>query len=129
MTQAQAPVPGSDKQAAPTPPKGKSNGSKASKGSEGGEKKARAPRKDYGYSPTSIIHIVQPEEGKEPKFHGKRKQYFDLLVKFDGKTINDFEGEWPDKNDPPRGWVRFFVQNGNATLERVKPADEEKAKK
>ena len=126
MTAVNAPVPGGN--AAPTPSKAPAQkaSDKASKASGNGEKKPRAPRVDYGYAESSIIHIQETET--EPKFNGKRKEYYELLVAHDGKTVGEFNQNWPDKNDSPRGWVRFFCQNGNATLERVKPADDGKEK-
>ena len=91
---------------------------KASSGSDK-EKKPRAKRVDYGYAPTSIIRI---DKEKAAKFTGQRKAHFDKLCEFDGKTVNDFEGAW-DAKDSPRGWLRFYVQNGNATLEKVAASD------
>lgn len=80
-------------------------------------KKARGPRKDYGFAATSTIRVV-PE--KEAKFRGTRKGYFDSVVEFNGRTVAD----WVDANkgegrDPPRGWLRFFVQEGYVTLEKA----------
>lgn len=124
-----APMPGADTAGSTAKPETKIADPKAKTDKPAGDAKPRKPRVDYGYAPSSIIHIVQAKEGEEPKFHGKRKEYYDLLCKHDGKTVNDFEGAWPDKNDPPRGWVRFFVQNGNVTLERVATAEDGKEKK
>lgn len=86
----------------------------------GGEKKERAPRQDYGFAPNAVIGV---KEG-EVKYRGKRKEWYDSVASFAGKTVK----EWTDhrktevENDPPRGWLRFFVQDGTVTL--TKPAEE-----
>lgn len=78
-----------------------------------GEKKPRAPRKDYGFK--SGAKITLTKEAAEKKYRGKRAEYFEILQKSNGKTVEDFEKSCP-ANDPPRGWLRFFVQDGAATL-------------
>lgn len=127
MTQAN--TAGAPKPAAKAAPKAKADpkakaAPKASDGAENKEKKPRAPRKDYGYSPASIIHI---NKEKEVKMSGKRADYYKLLVANDGKTVNDFEAAAP-KDDSPRGWLRFFATNGFCTLERPKEAEKAKVK-
>lgn len=78
-----------------------------------GEKKPRAPRKDYGFKQGATITLTK--EASEKKYRGKRAEYFETLQKCNGKTVEDFEKACP-ANDPPRGWLRFFVQDGAATL-------------
>ena len=90
-------------------------------------KKERAPRQDYGYAPTSLIATT----GKENKYRGARKKWFDSLVAAAGKSVQ----EWGDaqkaagEKDPPRGWLRFFIQDGTISLIAVAaPAVAELAK-
>jgi hypothetical protein len=79
------------------------------------EKKPRGPRTDYGYSTESTIHIVKE---KENKYRGQRKAWFDSVVAFDGQTVKAWEESRKAEKDPPRGWLRFFVQDGTVTLSR-----------
>lgn len=83
--------------------------------------KPRNPRTDYGYSPDSIIRVV---EGKEAKYKNQRKEWFDSIVASNGRKVSDWEATRKDQKDPPRGWLRFFVQDGAVSLERpaVAPA-------
>jgi hypothetical protein len=85
-----------------------------------GEKKARGPRTDYGFAPISIIHIVDGEH----KFRGDRAEWFKDLSKYDGKTVEKFlNGGNKPSDDPPRGWLRFFVVTAKAaTLEAKEEA-------
>jgi hypothetical protein len=92
---------------------------------ETGEKKERAPRQDYGYKAGAKITLTK--EAGEKKYRGKRLEYFERLQKANGKTVEDFEKSCP-AGDPPRGWLRFFVQDGAATLSGGKDP-EPKAKK
>ena len=86
-----------------------------------GDKKPRAAKKDYGYHPEAIIAIV-PEDAEKPrKFRGQRADWFEKLVKAEGKTVKEFL----DKNqgkDSPRGWLRFFAAEGFVTLTAPKKA-------
>lgn len=83
------------------------------------EKKPRAPRADYGFSPESTIIIVKD---KDNKYRGQRLDWFNKIKLFEGKKVADFmtmyEGAKTPKGtaDPPRGWVRFFVQDGTVSL-------------
>ena len=89
------------------------------------EKKERAPRQDYGYKAGATITLTK--DAAEKKYRGKRLEYFGALQKCDGKTVEAFEKAAPD-GDPPRGWLRFFVQDGAATLSGGEaPAKKEKA--
>lgn len=83
-------------------------------------KKERAPRTDYGFAPSAIIQIVKD---KDNSYRGKRKEWFDKLVAAEGQTAAEFL-EANKGVDAPRGWLRFFVQDGTVAL--VKSEGEEK---
>lgn len=79
-----------------------------------GEKKPRAPRQDYGYRLDATIAVL---EDKSEKYRGDRKDWFLTVKAYEGKTV----GEWltatkKEGGDPPRGWLRFFVQDGSVSL-------------
>ena len=82
-------------------------------------KKPRQPRADYGFTPDSTIHIVKD---KDNKYRGQRLEWFNKIKEFEGKKVSEFmtkyEGNKNSKgaNEPPRGWIRFFVQDGTVTL-------------
>lgn len=76
-------------------------------------KKPRAPRKDYGWKAGAKITVT--EDGKKATYRGKRKEYFERVLAADGKTVEEYAASCP-KDDPPRGWLRFFVQDGSVTL-------------
>lgn len=78
-------------------------------------KKERAPRTDYGFAKDATITVV-PEKGAT--YRGQRKEWFELLSQFNGKSVNEFfeAAKAAGKKDPPRGWLRFYVQDGAATL-------------
>ncbi len=80
-------------------------------------KKERGPRVDYGYSPDSVIHIVKE---KDAKHRGQRKAWFDSLVAYDGQSVQAWEASraTAGEKDPPRGWLRHFVQEGFVTLNK-----------
>lgn len=83
-------------------------------------KKERAPRQDYGFAKDATIAVVETE-GK--KYRGQRGEWFQSLVEFNGKTVGDWLESKKDSKDPPRGWLRFFVQDGSVTLSGgTKPA-------
>jgi hypothetical protein len=120
-----------------TPP-GKTNGKKEAKAPKAPKvekapadpnapKKERAPRQNYGYAETSLISLT----GKENKYRGARKKWYDSVVALAGKSVK----EWSDsqkaagEKDPPRGWLRFFIQDGTVALIAVPaPAAAEPAK-
>jgi len=85
------------------------------------EKKARAPRADYGFRPGATIHMTEEADGK--KYRGKRGEYFTVLKACDGKAVEIFEKKAPE-GDPPRGWLRFFVQDGACELEGGEEAED-----
>lgn len=84
-------------------------------------KKPRAARADYGFSPDSTIHIVKD---KDNKYRGQRLDWFNKIVAFEGKKVSEFMTKYEKAQtskgtaDPPRGWVRFFVQDGTVTLSK-----------
>lgn len=81
------------------------------------ETKPRTPRTDYGFSLDSTIRIVKGE-GKENKYRGHRKEWYDSLVKFENQKVSAWADSRKDLKDPPRGWLRFFVQDGTVSLTR-----------
>lgn len=86
--------------------------------------KPRAPRVDYGYSPDAIIVLV---EGKDGDYRGHRKDWYETLKAFAGKKVSEWVAATKKEDgDPPRGWLRFFVQDGSVTLSAV-PKEEAKA--
>lgn len=91
------------------------------------EAKPRTPRTDYGFSPDSTLHIVKGE-GKENKYRGHRKEWYDSLVKFDNQKVAAWADSRKDQKDPPRGWLRFFVQDGTVSLTRPPAPPVEAAK-
>ena len=92
----------------------------AEEGAEPSEKKPRAERKDYGYDKTAVISVAGTE--KSAAYRGQRKEWYDSVVEFDGKTVAEWEasreGATNKKGtiEQPRGWIRFFVQDGCVSL-------------
>ena len=84
---------------------------------EKGETKARAPRQDYGFAKDAKIVLTDGEKS----YRGKRKEMYDALKKSNGKTVQHFLDNNKNEKDPPRGWLRFFVQNEACTLEGGTP--------
>jgi hypothetical protein len=83
-----------------------------------GEKKPRAPRQDYGYNKDATIRVTaETDESKSKNYRGQRLDWYEKLKKSDGKTCAHFE-EANKGKDSPRGWLRFFVQDGAATLDQ-----------
>lgn len=80
-------------------------------------KKERGPRQDYGFAKDAVIRITTDSE-KPKGYRGQRKEWYDLLVAHDGKTVQEFLDAAKDRKDPPRGWLRFYVQDGAASLEK-----------
>lgn len=77
-------------------------------------KKERAARTDYGYRANAVISV---NEEKGAKYRGHRKDWFETAKAHVGKTV----AEWAtatkkEGGDPPRGWLRFFVQDGSVIL-------------
>ena len=86
---------------------------KAAKKEASGETKPRAPRQDYGFSKDAKIVLTDGEKS----YRGKRLAMYEALKKSNGKTVQHFLDNNKDEKDPPRGWLRFFVQNEACTLE------------
>jgi len=97
-----------------TPPNKKAEKPAKAPKAASGEKKERAPRKDYGFHADSVIRLTD----KEVKYRGQRKDYYELLTRFNGKKVSEFLDAAKDRKDPPRGWLRFFVDDGAATLSK-----------
>ena len=83
-------------------------------------KKERAPRKDLGIVKDGTIRVS--DKLREAKFRGKRAEHRDLLLKFDGKKVADFyeAGKSLDtgKGGSIASWMRWFVEEGYATVEK-----------
>lgn len=76
-------------------------------------KKDRAPRTDYGYHGEAKLGLVS---GKEIKYRGHRLAWFESVKPFEGKTVKEWEESRKAEKDTPRGWLRFFVQDGTVAL-------------
>lgn len=75
-------------------------------------KKPRGPRQNYGYHPDAVITVQAPETA----YRGARLDWYNFIGQFNGLTVKAFEEAAKDRKDPPRGWLRFFVQDGSVTL-------------
>lgn len=76
--------------------------------------KERAPRTDYGFRADAVIAV---NEEKGAKYRGHRKDWFDTVKAHVGKTVTEWvTATKKEGGDPPRGWLRFFVQDGSVTL-------------
>lgn len=76
-------------------------------------KKERAARTDYGYHGDAKIGIVT---GKEIKYRGHRLAWYESMKPFEGKAVKEWEESRKAEKDTPRGWLRFFVQDGTVAL-------------
>lgn len=77
-------------------------------------KKERAPRADYGFRSDAVISV---NEEKGAKYRGHRKDWFETAKAHVGKTVQDWvTATKKEGGDPPRGWLRFFVQDGSVVL-------------
>ena len=88
-----------------------------------GEKKPRAPRMDYGFARDAKITLTDGDKG----YRGKRLEMYEALKKSNHKTVEHFLESNKNEKDPPRGWLRFFVQNEACTLSGGTPPAEKKA--
>lgn len=75
-------------------------------------KAKRAPKQDYGYKDTAVITLT----GKETKYRGNRKAWFDSIAEAQGQSVKAWEESKKNEKDSPRGWLRFFVQDGAVQL-------------
>lgn len=86
----------------------------------GEPKKPRAPRADYGYAANAVIRV----QATDKNYRGHTLEWYNRLKAADGKTAEEFlkanEGVTTPKgaDDPPRGWLRHFVQSGVVKLEK-----------
>lgn len=117
-TKAAPPANGAKKEAAPKAEKAPAD--------PNAPKKPRAARQDYGFSPDATIGL---NAEKAAKYRGQRADWFKRISEFDGKKVSEFMTKYEKaqtpkgSDDPPRGWVRFFVQDGSVTLTKpVAPA-------
>lgn len=101
----------------PTPPKSEASPKATPPKAGDAPKKPRAPRQDYGFAPDAVIKLTDGEKS----YRGKRKEMYEALKKSSGKTVQHFLDNNKNENDPPRGWLRFFVQNEACTLEGGTP--------
>lgn len=76
--------------------------------------KPRAPRQSYGYHSEATISLTNSE--KAGKLRGSRLAWYDSIKAFDGKLVKEWEEARKGEKDPPRGWLRFMVQEGLITL-------------
>jgi len=94
------------------PPKGETKTPK-----KDGAKKPRAARQDYGFAKDAKIVLTDGDK----TYRGKRLAMYEALKKSNGKTVAHFLDNNKNEKDPPRGWLRFFIQNEAATLEGGTP--------
>lgn len=86
--------------------------------------KVAKPRGNYGYHVDAKIEI---NKEKEITYKGQRKEWFDLLAGFDGKTVKEFneatKGRKNNKGTPhsPSGWLRFFALDSAVKLQAPPP--------
>jgi hypothetical protein len=90
-----------------------------------GEKKERAPRQDYGFAADATIKLTDGEK----TYRGKRGAMYEQLKKSAGKPVQHFLDNNKNEKDPPRGWLRFFVQDEACNLEGGTKKEEVPAKK
>jgi hypothetical protein len=110
------------------PPKAAPAAKAKPKAAASGDKKERAPRQDYGFAKDAKITLTDGEKS----YRGKRLAMYEALKKSNGKTVEHFLENNKNEKDPPRGWLRFFVQNEACTLSggtKPEPAKKEAAKK
>lgn len=75
-------------------------------------KAPRAPRVNYGYNENAIITLT----GKDGKYRGARKAWFESVQAAQGTSVKAWEESRKSEKDAPRGWLRFFVQDGTVSL-------------
>lgn len=77
-------------------------------------KKTRAPRQDYGFNEAAVI----TKTGKDVKYrmNGKRRSWYESVTGFEGQTVKAYLDAYADSKESPRGWLRFFVQDGAISL-------------
>ena len=104
-----------------TPPKGDKTPPKK----ETGDKKPRAARQDYGFAKDAKISLTDGDK----TYRGKRLEMYEALKKSNGKTVAHYLDNNKNEKDPPRGWLRFFVQNEACTLSGGTPPAAKKEEK
>lgn len=94
------------------------------------EKKERAPKADYGFKKGATIKLT----GKDQKYGGQRLEWFETFAAFEGKPVEEWiAARQGIKNgagtlQSPRGWLRFYVQDGTVVLEGGEAPAPKKAK-
>jgi hypothetical protein len=86
--------------------------------------KPRAPRKDYGFAKDATITLTDGDKS----YRGNRLDMYTALKKSNGKTVAHFLESNKNEKDPPRGWLRFFVQAEDCTLSGGTPPASKKEK-
>lgn len=104
------------------PPKG--NPKKDAKAPPKGDKKPRAARQDYGFAKDAKISLTDGDK----TYRGRRLEMYEALKKSNGKTVEHYLENNKNEKDPPRGWLRFFVQNEACTLSGGTPPAKKEAK-
>lgn len=89
-----------------------------------GDGKPRAPRVDYGFAKDAKITLTDGDKS----YRGKRLEMYEALKKSNGKTVEHYLDNNKNEKDPPRGWLRFFVQNEACTLSGGTPPAKKEAK-
>lgn len=90
-------------------------------------KKERAPRQDYGFRSDAVIAV---NEEKGAKYRGQRKDWYDTVKAHVGKKVEEWiAATKKEGGDPPRGWLRFFIQDGSVTLSGGTEPAKKEAKK
>lgn len=88
---------------------------------ETGSEEGKAQRKRL-YSDASVISFTDANLERGAKYGGQRKDWFEHIQKFAGKTVKEFaEGSGGRVNgqgkvQAPGGWVRFFIMDGSLTV-------------
>ncbi len=76
------------------------------------QKAKRGPRQDYGYSKAAVI----VKGDKDAKYRSKRAVWYGKVMSFEGQTVAAFLDAHKNDEDSPRGWLRFFAQDGTVKL-------------
>lgn len=83
-------------------------------------KKERAPRQNYGYHADATISLLTTE--KAGKLRGHRLAWYESIKSYDGQPVKVWEEARKGEKDPPRGWLRFMVQEGLVALKQPEVA-------
>jgi hypothetical protein len=81
--------------------------------------KVAKPRGNYGYHVDATIEVVKD---KEVKYRGQRLDWFEIVKKYDGKKVKEFNEATSGRTNgkgtvqTPSGWLRFYVLDGSVRL-------------